>query len=122
MGVSSPTGRDRQQGAIAMTRSIFDSPQNIAARMGNWSAKHRKTAIFGWLAFVIAAIVIGSAVGQRTIDQTNNNTVGPSARADQILKHGGFSQSGPLTEIVVVQTQHAAVASPSFQAAIADVA
>ena len=96
--------------------------RNLAARMGRWSAKHRKTAIFGWLAFVIAAIVIGSAVGQRTIDQTNNNTVGPSARADQILKHGGFSQSGPLTEIVVVQNQHAAVASPSFQAAIADVA
>ena len=25
---------------------------NIAARMGRWSASHRKTAIFGWLAFV----------------------------------------------------------------------
>src|SRR5436853_81948 len=37
-----------------MTRSIFDSPRNVAARMGNWSATHRKTAIFGWLAFVVA--------------------------------------------------------------------
>ncbi len=27
---------------------------NLAARMGRWSASHRKTAIFGWLAFVIA--------------------------------------------------------------------
>ena len=29
---------------------------NIAARMGRWSARHRKTAIFGWLAFVIAVV------------------------------------------------------------------
>jgi hypothetical protein len=27
---------------------------NLAARIGRWSASHRKTAIFGWLAFVIA--------------------------------------------------------------------
>ena len=52
-----------------MTRSIFDSPRNVAARMGRWSANHRKTAIFGWLAFVIAAVVIGTAVGQVSIDQ-----------------------------------------------------
>ena len=73
---------------------------NIAARMGRWSASHRKIAIFGWLAFVIAALAIGTAVGQKTIDQQDNN-VGQAHRADQILKHGGFPQSGPLTEIVV---------------------
>jgi RND superfamily putative drug exporter len=70
---------------------------------------------------VLAAIVIGTAVGARTIDQNNNNTVGPSQRADQILKHGGFPQSGPLTEIVVVQSRSETVASPAFQAAIDDV-
>src|SRR5690242_18398953 len=95
--------------------------RNLAARMGRWSANHRKTAIFGWLAFVIAAIVIGTAVGQRTIDQSNGTSVGPSQRADQILKHAGFSQSGPLTEIVVVQSRHLTVGAPAFQAAISDV-
>jgi RND superfamily putative drug exporter len=35
----------------------------FAARAGRWSARHRKTAIFGWLAFVIVSIAIGSAVG-----------------------------------------------------------
>ena len=34
---------------------------NIAARMGRWSARHRKTAIFGWLAFVVASFAIGGA-------------------------------------------------------------
>jgi uncharacterized membrane protein YdfJ with MMPL/SSD domain len=105
-----------------MQRPTLNPARNLAARMGRWSASHRKTAIFGWLAFVIAAIVIGTAVGARTIDQNNNNSSGPSARADQILKQGGFKQSNPLTEIVVVQNQHLTVASPAFQAAIAAVA
>ena len=105
-----------------MQRPTVNPARNLAARMGRWSASHRKTAVFGWLAFVIASIVIGTAVGARTIDQNNNNSAGPSARADQILKRGGFKQSNPLTEIVVVQNQHLTVASRDFQAAIADVA
>src|SRR5437763_2204343 len=96
--------------------------RHLAARMGHWSASHRKLAIFGWLAFVIAAIVIGTAVGTNKIDQNNNNSAGPSQRADHILKHAGFSQSGPLTEIAVVQSTRATVANPTFQAAIRDVA
>ncbi len=95
--------------------------RNLAARMGRWSANHRKTAVFGWLAFVFAAIAIGTALGARTIDQNNNNSSGPSQRADQILKQGGFKQSNPLTEIVVVQNRRLTVASPAFRAAIADV-
>ena len=30
-------------------------PRNLAARAGRWSATHRKTAIIGWLAFVVLA-------------------------------------------------------------------
>lgn len=48
-----------------------------------------------------AAIAIGTSVGQKTIDQHDSN-VGQAHRADQILKHGGFAQSAPLTEIVVI--------------------
>ena len=36
---------------------------NIAARMGRWSASHWKTAVFGWLAFVVVAVAIGMVVG-----------------------------------------------------------
>jgi uncharacterized membrane protein YdfJ with MMPL/SSD domain len=104
-----------------MQRPPLNPARNLAARMGHWSASHRKLAIFGWLAFVLASIAIGTAVGQRTIDQNNNNTVGPSQRADQILKQGGFAQSNPLTEIVVVESQRLTVAAPAFQAAIGDV-
>ena len=32
-------------------RSTMSNSRNLGARMGRWSAQHRKTAIFGWLAF-----------------------------------------------------------------------
>ena len=41
--------------------------QNLAARAGRWSAQHRKKAVFGWLAFVIAAVFIGGQIGTKTI-------------------------------------------------------
>ena len=39
---------------------------NIAARMGRWSATHWKTATFGWLAFVVVSFGIGGMVGMKT--------------------------------------------------------
>jgi len=36
----------------------------VAARAAHWSAEHRKTAIFGWLAFVVIAVLLGNAVGK----------------------------------------------------------
>ncbi len=100
--------------------SVPQSPRNIAARMGRWSASHRKLAIFGWLAFVLSAVVIGTAMGQKTIDQQNNN-VGEAHHADQILKQTGFGDSGPLTEFVVIQNHRLTIHDPAFQAVVRDV-
>ena len=36
---------------------------NLAERAARWSAAHWKTATFGWLAFVAAALVAGSSPG-----------------------------------------------------------
>ena len=41
---------------------------NLAARMGRWSADHWKTATFGWLAFVIVAFGLGGLAGTKSID------------------------------------------------------
>jgi RND superfamily putative drug exporter len=97
-----------------MQRSILDPPRNLAARMGRWSAQHRKIAIVGWLAFVIGAVVIGTAVGQRSISQ-QDSSVGQARKGDQILKGAGFTQSGRLTEIVVVQSKRQTIADPAFR-------
>src|SRR5262249_49874360 len=53
-------------------------------------------------------------------DQQNSN-VGQAHRADEILKHAGFTQSGRLTEIVIVQSKAQAITNPAFQAAVGDV-
>src|SRR3954453_24194161 len=92
---------------------------NIAARMGRWSASHWKTAVFGWLAFVVAALVIGNVVGTKQIDQNDAN-VGQSHRADHILLDAGF-QADPQTEIVLIQSKTQVAHDPAFAAAINDV-
>jgi uncharacterized membrane protein YdfJ with MMPL/SSD domain len=93
---------------------------NLAARMGRWSASHWKTAVFGWLAFVLAAVVIGQAVGTKNIDQQDSN-VGQAHKADKILKDAGF-QFDPQTEIVLVQSTTKTFTDAAFQRTVNDVA
>src|SRR5437588_1221392 len=92
---------------------------NIAARMGRWSASHWKTAVFGWLAFVIAALYFGNVVGTKNI-KTEDAGTGQSHRADQILKQG-FPKSDALTELVVVQSSSKTVSDPDFRSTVNDV-
>jgi uncharacterized membrane protein YdfJ with MMPL/SSD domain/pimeloyl-ACP methyl ester carboxylesterase len=91
--------------------------RNLAARMGRWSAAHWKTATFGWLAFVIGALVLGGMVGKKAIDP---NAAGPgeSGRMDRILDEG-FKQ--PAGENVLIQSSRLDVDDPAFRSAIEDV-
>jgi RND superfamily putative drug exporter len=95
----------------------FDGSKNIAARMGRWSASHRKIAIFGWLAFVIVAFVIGMMAGTKTIDYETSGP-GESGRADRILAEG-FDP--PASEIVLVESPKIGTDDPAFRAAIVSV-
>src|SRR5215207_6437623 len=54
-------------------------PNNLAARMGRWSAAHWKTATFGWLALVVGAFAIGGAVGAKTSTRTPRDRASPAA-------------------------------------------
>jgi uncharacterized membrane protein YdfJ with MMPL/SSD domain len=94
-------------------------PNNLAARMGRWSASHWKTAVFGWLAFVVAALAIGNVVGTKNIDMKDAN-VGQSHKADQMLNEG-FPQADPQTEFVLVQSRTRTVTDPAFRATVNDV-
>src|SRR5262249_28311728 len=58
--------------------------ENLAARVGRWSARHWKTAVFGWLAFVIAVFVLGRAVGTKQLSSTEPGP-GESGRVQRIL-------------------------------------
>ena len=92
-------------------------PTNLAGRMGRWSAQHRKTAIFGWLAFVVVAFGLGIVSGTTKIEQATSG-VGESGRIDKLL-HEEFVQ--PAGESVLIQSETLTVKDPAFTAAVEDV-
>jgi uncharacterized membrane protein YdfJ with MMPL/SSD domain len=91
--------------------------KGLAARAGRWSAQHRKTAIWGWLAFVVIAFLIGNSVGTKTL-QSDQLGVGESGRADHTI-NGAFPRSAD--ELVLIQSGTARATQPSFRAVVADV-
>jgi uncharacterized membrane protein YdfJ with MMPL/SSD domain len=93
---------------------------NIAGRMGAWSARHWKIAVFGWLACVFVLFAFGNmVVGFKQID-INDAGVGQSHKADQILKKA-FPERAPQTELVLVQSTSRTVDDPAFRSTVADV-
>ena len=66
-------------------------PRNLAARAGRWSAQHRKTAILGWIAFVVLAAVLGGKIGQNDLDDSARGS-GESKRGDMIVEAAGFPE------------------------------
>jgi uncharacterized membrane protein YdfJ with MMPL/SSD domain len=93
---------------------------NLAARMGRWSASHWKTAVFGWLAFVIASVVVGGAVGTKYLDESDN-AVGEAGRATAIIEAGFPEVEDEQSEIVLVQSTVHTTGDAEFKAAIAAV-
>jgi uncharacterized membrane protein YdfJ with MMPL/SSD domain len=91
--------------------------RNLAARMGHWSATHRKLAIWGWLAFVLVAFAAGTAVGTKTLKEEDTG-VGESGRVDKIL---GTDFETPAGERIMIQSPTLKATAPAFKAVISDV-
>jgi uncharacterized membrane protein YdfJ with MMPL/SSD domain len=94
--------------------------ENLAARAGRWSAAHRKTAIFGWLAFVAVSLVLGGMIGTKSLSDADSGH-GSSGRADRVLDQE-FPQ--PSSETVLVQARDGTAlkaSDPAFRAAVRDV-
>jgi uncharacterized membrane protein YdfJ with MMPL/SSD domain len=93
--------------------------RNLAARAGRWSAQHRKTAILGWILFVVLATVLGGKVGQKDLDESARGS-GESKRGDMIIEAAGFPNRGG--EQVLVQGKGSVTADhPQVTAAVRDV-
>ena len=87
--------------------------KNFAARAGRWSAQHRKTAIVGWLVFVVLAVFVGSSLGTKTI---SNDGTGSSGHADKVIDKA-FPNAA--SESVMVQAKgHGSARDPQFQATV----
>src|SRR5919112_1234755 len=91
--------------------------RNIAAGAGRWSATHRKTAIVGWIAFVVIAFMIGGNVGTNTLTNEQNG-VGESGRAGQIVAD---AYPDKVDEMVLVQSTTLKAGDPQFRAVVTDV-
>jgi uncharacterized membrane protein YdfJ with MMPL/SSD domain len=89
---------------------------NLAARAGRWSAAHWKTATFGWIAFVVLAVVLGAAIGTKQLG--DDGLPGESGRMAKILDED-FEQ--PAEETILVQSRTLTADDPAFIAAVEDV-
>ena len=90
---------------------------SITARAGRWSAHHRKAAILGWIAFVAAAILIGSIFNTHTLTAEQGG-VGDAGRAARVA---GAAFPRQAKEVVLIQSRATTADRPAFRAAIADV-
>jgi uncharacterized membrane protein YdfJ with MMPL/SSD domain len=94
-------------------------PRNLAARAGRWSAAHRKTAVIGWILFVVLATVIGGKVGQDNLEPSAMGN-GESKRGDMIVADAGFPET--IGERVLIQGKGSVKSThPEVTAAVKDV-
>ncbi|WP_280671942.1 MULTISPECIES: MMPL family transporter [unclassified Kitasatospora] len=86
--------------------------------MGAWSARHRKTAVFGWLLFVVLAAVLGGMHGSTQVTDAESMP-GQVARAAQIMDAAGLKS--PAGETVLVQSGTQTADAPAFRATVQQV-
>jgi RND superfamily putative drug exporter len=72
----------------------------VVETIAGWSARYRKTAVFGWLALVAVAYLIGQLLGSPSPQQ---NDLGQAGQAEQTLQHLGVTT--PTTEAVLIQAR-----------------
>jgi RND superfamily putative drug exporter len=70
----------------------------IVERVAGWSARHRKTAVFGWLLLVVAAVLIGQRLGTSNVSSYDP---GQSGQAERVLDRPVVQQ--PSAESVLIQ-------------------
>src|SRR3954463_3587888 len=99
------------------TGGSMQPKRNIAARAGRWSARHRKTAIIGWVLFVALAYMMGGKIGTHQLSQAESG-VGDSGQAAKILDKAYPKR---VHESILVQNKQHSTDSPEFHAAVADV-
>jgi hypothetical protein len=98
-------------------RAAAPERPGLAAAVGGWSARHRKTAVLGWLLFVVLATVLGGMAGSLHTTAKDNG-LGQSGRADQLIAAAGLHS--PATETVLIQSSGFTATDPRFRTAVDD--
>ncbi len=90
---------------------------NLPARAAHWSGRHRKVAIWGWLAFVVVAFMLGNMIGANQLTGVDQFT-GESHDAEKALDDAGLR---PIEEVVLLKSDTLTLDDAEFQAAANDV-
>jgi putative drug exporter of the RND superfamily len=96
------------------------SRRPVVERIAGWSATHRKTAVFGWLALVAVVFLAGQALGTKSLPSYD---AGQSGRAEQTLHALGVTS--PAVEDVLIQERAAGrtlASDPAMRQAVRQVA
>jgi uncharacterized membrane protein YdfJ with MMPL/SSD domain len=98
----------------------LEGTSNLAARAGRWSARHRATAIIGWLVFVVLAVMVGGSVGTESIEDEDQG-VGETRDADHAIADA-FPENAE--ETVLIQSEDSGVTADNaaFRTVVDDVA
>jgi RND superfamily putative drug exporter len=91
----------------------------LVERAAGWSAAHCKTAVFGWLLLVIAAVTVGQMLGTRNVQSYDP---GQAGRAERVLNRPDVQ--APPTENVLIQARAAGgtfASDPQLRQAVAQV-
>ncbi|WP_432011689.1 MMPL family transporter [Streptomyces cucumeris] len=95
----------------------MDRPRGIAARAGSWSARHRWTAVGGWVLLVILALAVGSMAGR--VDVSDSEQVpGESGRVSKILDEAGIEEAAGETVLIQAKTDGTTANDPEFHKAV----
>jgi putative drug exporter of the RND superfamily len=93
----------------------------VTERVAGWSARHRKTAVFGWLLIVAALFMAGHALGTKSLPTYD---WGQSGQAERTLNKVAPAQFNAYSEGVLIQARDGATfaGDPAMRQAAAQVA
>ncbi|MDQ7907238.1 MMPL family transporter [Phytohabitans sp. ZYX-F-186] len=94
-------------------------PRNLAASVARFSARHRATAIGGWLLFVVLATALSAVIGTIGAEDSDYGN-GESKRAAQIVDAAGFPERAG--EMVIVQSGTLTADSTEFRGVVREAA
>jgi uncharacterized membrane protein YdfJ with MMPL/SSD domain len=96
----------------------LEGTRNLAARAGDWSARHPAKAVIGWLVFVVLAVMVGGSIGTEQI-QDEDQEVGESREAAHAIADA-FPENADETVLVQSKASGATTDTSAFRAVVDD--
>ena len=95
--------RQTQYSARPETSHVGDQERRpVVERIAGWSARHKKTAVFGWLALVAVLFVASQALGSKNLPSYDP---GQSGQAERMLHQAAPDYYGSAPEEVLIQAR-----------------